>query len=268
MFSGLIDRLSNATFVHNLGIMYDALEELSEFSLSLQDRNMTLPKAVATLSRQVRVLKSMAEQPGPAAEVAQTAMGLKLFKGVPLTNNLRHSREINHQHFFHALAAKIESRMGSLPGKQRSKEVYQSFLNNVKVLQPSNWPDVCGVRYAEKEIQELCSFFKLDNGRQIQRGMREYIDMVKLKSVGEMTPQAPEELKPLLQAVNTLVISTAECERGFSQMNILTTTRNTLEVKSMSALLFIKCVGPPLQMFKPDVYVKSWLQSLIAWLMI
>ncbi|XP_054482930.1 uncharacterized protein LOC129115546 [Anoplopoma fimbria] len=225
------------------------------------DRNMTLPKAVATLSRQVRVLKSMAEQPGPAAEVAQTAMGLKLFKGVPLTNNLRHSREINHQHFFHALAAKIESRMGSLPGKQRSKEEYQSFLNNVKVLQPSNWPDVCGVRYAEKEIQELCSFFKLDNGRQIQRGMREYIDMVKLKSVGEMTPQAPEELKPLLQAVNTLVISTAECERGFSQMNILTTTRNTLEVKSMSALLFIKCVGPPLQMFKPDVYVKSWLQS-------
>ena len=188
MFSGLIDRLSNATFVHNLGIMYDALEELSEFSLSLQDRNMTLPKAVATLSRQVRVLKSMAEQTGPAAEVAQTAMGLKLFKGVPLTNNLRHSREINHQHFFHALAAKIESRLGSLPGKQRSKEEYQSFLNNVKVLQPSNWPDVCGVRYAEKEIQELCSFFKLDNGRQIQRGMREYIDMVKLKSVGEMTP--------------------------------------------------------------------------------
>ena len=44
MFSGLINRLSNATFVQNLGVMYDALEELSEFSLSLQDRNMTLPQ--------------------------------------------------------------------------------------------------------------------------------------------------------------------------------------------------------------------------------
>ena len=58
--------------------------------------------------------------------------------------------------------------------------------------------------------------------------MREYIDMVKLKTVDEMNPPAPEELKPLLQAVNTLVITTAECERGFSQMNILTTTRSTL----------------------------------------
>ena len=114
---------------------------------------------------------------------------------------------------------------------------------------------------AEKEIQELCSFFKLDNGRQIQRGMREYIDMVRLKTVDEMIPPAPEELKLLLQAVNTLVISTAECERGFSQMNMLTTTRSSLEVKSMSALLFIKCVGPPLNKFRPDVYVKSWLQS-------
>ncbi|XP_034004054.1 E3 SUMO-protein ligase KIAA1586-like [Trematomus bernacchii] len=96
MFSGLANRLSNATFVHNLGVMYDALEELSEFSLSLQDRNMTLPKAEASLSRQIRVLKSMAEQPGPRAEETQTAGDLKLFKGVPLTNNSRYSREINH----------------------------------------------------------------------------------------------------------------------------------------------------------------------------
>ena len=85
--------------------------------------------------------------------------------------------------------------------------------------------------------------------------------LVRLKTVDEMIPPAPEELKPLLQAVNTLVISTAECERGFSQMNILTTTRSSLEVKSMSALLFIKCVGPPLNKFRPEVYVKTWLQS-------
>ena len=30
MFSGLVNHLSNATFVQNLGIMYDALEELSK----------------------------------------------------------------------------------------------------------------------------------------------------------------------------------------------------------------------------------------------
>ncbi|XP_027145225.1 E3 SUMO-protein ligase KIAA1586-like [Larimichthys crocea] len=50
---------------------------------------------------------------------------------------------------------------------------------------------------------------QLHDVRQIQRGMREYIDMARLKPVDEMKP--PEELKPLLQAVDALVISTAEC---------------------------------------------------------
>lgn len=42
MFTGLANRLSSVTFVHNLAVMYDALEELSELSLLLQDRNMSL----------------------------------------------------------------------------------------------------------------------------------------------------------------------------------------------------------------------------------
>ena len=45
----------------------------------------------------------------------------------------------------------------------------------------------------------------------------------------------PKELKPLLQAVNTL--------------------------KSLSALIFVKCVGPPMKCFSPRHCVKSWLQK-------
>ena len=58
VFRGLSSRLCRATFVLNLGLMFDALEELSDFSLSLQDRSMTFDRADASLSRQIRVLKS------------------------------------------------------------------------------------------------------------------------------------------------------------------------------------------------------------------
>lgn len=160
---------------------------------------------------------SMAEQPGPKTEEAQKAVDQKLFKGVPPCTNLRYRREINCQRFFHALGDAIEKRIVCLPGKQRSKEQYHSFLNDIKALQPSNLPEECGVCYAEKDIQELCSFFNLDNYREIQRGMREHIDVcLKSSSAGEMTPPVPEGMQPLFQAVNTLVISTAEYERGFS----------------------------------------------------
>lgn len=147
MFSGLQNRLSNVTFVHNLGVMYDALEELAEFSLSLQHRNMTLPKAEASLSRQVRVLKSMADLPGPRAEEAQSAVDLKVFKGVALTGNKRY-REINQNKFFNSLAEKIENRMGCLPGKKKKQRRIPELSEQSKspaVLQLARcmWNSLC-----------------------------------------------------------------------------------------------------------------------------
>ncbi len=61
----------------------------------------------------------------------------------------------------------------------QSKEQYETFLNNIKALDPSSWPEECDVRYAENDVQELCSLFQLHNSKEIQRGTREYIDNVK-----------------------------------------------------------------------------------------
>lgn len=53
--------------------------------------------------------------------------------------------------------------------------------------------------------------------------------------------------------MNTLVVSTAECERLFSAMNIVhNDIRNTLEVSRVSDILWIKCVGPLLCEFNAN----------------
>ena len=70
----------------------------------------------------------------------------------------------------------------------------------------------------------------------------------------------PESLQPLLKCSDTLIVSTAECERAFSSMNdTLTDSRNQLSIKRLSALMFVKIVGPPLPAFKPMQYVRSWI---------
>ena len=67
-------------------------------------------------------------------------------------------------------------------------------------------------------------------------------------------------LKSLRCAINTLVVSTADCERAFSCMNeTLTTTRNSLAVDTLSSLMFMSVCGPPMSAFKPEQYVTSWL---------
>ena len=82
------------------------------------------------------------------------------------------------------------------------------------------------------------------------RGFREYI----------LEKTYPEKLLPLIKTLNTIPISSSECERGFFQINLIATpTRASLETKTISALLFIEIIGPPLILFDPSKYVELWL---------
>ena len=79
MFCGLCSLLCSPTFLLILGIMFDTLEELSDFSLSLQDRSMTLHRVdVLQGCRQIWVLKSLAASPGLKTQEAQQAVELNI----------------------------------------------------------------------------------------------------------------------------------------------------------------------------------------------
>ena len=69
-------------------------------------------------------------------------------------------------------------------------------------------------------------------------------------------------MKQFLFAVDTLSTSTAACERGFSQMNIICSpSRTQLTVSHQSSLLFLAMVGPPINRFDPTPYDNSRLTS-------
>ena len=167
----------------NLGIMCDALTELSELSLHLQKRDMTLPDANSAIERKIRVLESMCSLPGEYTKGSSQAISQQKFQSITLKNHPKIS-EINRPQFFRSLATNLD------------------------------------------------------------------------------TGKAPRELNPLLQAVKTIPISTSECERTFSTMNIIMTDRrNSLLIERASTLIFLSCVGPPLNEFNPEPYVKSWLRA-------
>jgi hypothetical protein len=61
-------------------------------------------------------------------------------------------------------------------------------------------------------------------------------------------------------AVSTIVIYSAECERGFSQRNLTcTSTHVSLHTSTISGQLFLDLIGPPLTKFNPVPYVRSWI---------
>jgi hypothetical protein len=68
----------------------------------------------------------------------------------------------------------------------------------------------------------------------------------------------PNEFQPLAAAVNTLIISTVECERSFSNMNTtISCVRSSMLLKTAAALMFISLVGHPISEFNPN-YVEEW----------
>jgi len=73
----------------------------------------------------------------------------------------------------------------------------------------------------------------------------------------------PSKLKPFCQAVDSLVVSTAECERSFSVMNdIASDVRSSLGIRRISALMFAKMLGPEhCGAFHAKWYVRKWLSS-------
>ena len=260
-YSGLATRLSSKQFVQNLGLMFDALTELAELSLEVQRRSVTIPAAHRAICRQVAVFEAMCSKTGPRLQEVDTAVQQSLFKGVALHNGSKCDVLINRGQFFRSLAENLKNRLLTFQSSHVSTTCdssdavrYQTLIDQLKVLCADNWPDVLGASsplYGEEEVTSLAERFRV-NVRQSVRAFRDYRD-----NGGK---RIPEDLKPLLIAVDTVPVCTAECERGFSQMNlIISPTRNSLSVSTVAHLLFGKLVGPPLASFKPARYVQSWI---------
>ena len=59
--------------------------------------------------------------------------------------------------------------------------------------------------------------------------------------------------------MKSLAVSSADCERGLSEMNItVTSLRSQVKIQKVSALMFVSLIGPPVDQRNPQKYVKKW----------
>jgi hypothetical protein len=71
-----------------------------------------------------------------------------------------------------------------------------------------------------------------------------------------------KSLQQLLHLLDFLPVSSADCERGFSQINLFHASgRNRLLATSVSDLLMAGINRPPLHAWNAEKYVISWLKA-------
>lgn len=205
---------------------------MSDLSLELQKKCLKLPEAHNLIRRQILIFESMSENcyHGYYKKAEEYNCSLT-FKNVQLHS--KNKNKINPNQFYKSLAANLKLRMfcftsSHVSSSSNTSNKYDEFLQLLEVLYPHKWPLEINIMYNEKEIKKLSHILKV-NERESIRGFREYVDN---KSI------IPNNLKPLISAVNSLVVFTAECERLFSAMNVIhNDNRNSLEVSRVSDLM-------------------------------
>jgi hypothetical protein len=233
--------------------MHDSLDELSVLSLALQNREITLPRADRLIRRSIRRIEHLKEEPGPMMLEAQSAAVALKFGSTKLTANKKHV-PIHTNQFLTSLANNLRERMFTTTAADADagKSNYTTLVAQLAVLDPNYWPNEMHTNYGEDEVRKLCSRFTLPYA-DMRDAFCDFKDKAGVK--------VPTALQPLINCATVIPISTSECERGFSHMNlIMGPERSMLLIQHVSALMFIKLNGPPVVQWNPDCYVKSWLK--------
>ena len=243
-FNGLANKLSSVSFLLNLVLMLDALEELTYLSEALQVADITVHRAVTLITRQIEVFTSRKECGGGACETAEIAVTNGVFEDVHLKECSHGNARIRRGQFYQALADSMKARL--LP------QTEDKMVKTVQFVLPSKWDVSLSSEYGENELKWLCSYFKTPWSGELKQEYRDYKD-TEGHDVGLC-------MKRFLIAVDTLPVSTAACERGFSSMNVICTPlRSTLTISHLSSLMFLSIEGPPLSMFNANKYAQLWI---------
>lgn len=207
--------LTSKDFVFNLGILYDALNELSDLSLQLQKRNLCLAKAYIMIDQTVRILDSMIEIHGPTFTEMNLAYEEMVLKGIQLHIH-KSMQKINSRQFFRSLSNSLKKRLFTTQSSHASntssnlfKENYDQLLSDLNVFSTKSWLDNFDIQYSDNNIRRLSRKFKIDEIKAV-RGFYEFKDT---------RDENIEDLKILTSAIKTIAISSSECERTFSSMN-------------------------------------------------
>ena len=223
--------------------MLHAFNEVSELPLALQSESTTLNQAYKLVRRCIRTLIQFKEgHNGEHTKTAEESCATGFHRQIVLTSYSK-VKIIHQDRFYQSLIDNLDSRLSANPE-------LREFLDQIE---PSKWSTTVESPWLEGEakIKKLCGCFGM-NDPAVKRAFRDYVDD---------TPSFPREILLLKSTIHTLPVSTGDCERGFSTMNVIATKcRNRLLVETVSNLLFLSLVGSPQSKCQPSKYVKEWLK--------
>jgi hypothetical protein len=170
VYEGLLKKITTVEFVLDLGLMCDALRELSELSLELQKRNINLYSANNKIKRLAQVFEERRVYPGQYYKISTTAANCLIFQGGFLFTKKYRKEDppICLNSFYENLKMSIEKRL--LDDEEADLPKW------ARVVDPKQWPEEIQnhLTFGKTEIRNLSTRLCLNETEMIQ-SFREYL---------------------------------------------------------------------------------------------
>lgn len=265
---GILKTLKKYRFLRTLHFLHDFLLPLKKLSLILQKPDLLMNQVQIHVRKTTASLEELKNNPGP--------MENEFINGTSVTgmySEIQLGEIENGQNKFECDRKEIiEKGMADINGRFLSTAT-DDVLTCMSIFDTFTWPETSLESFGKKEVTVLVSHYKdllQHKGKEdiVQKALDEWyefkicakglssIDLLgKAMSHGERFPV----LLKLLKIASVLPVSTASCERGFSQMNLIKNKfRSCLETESLDDLMMVNLNGPPLPQFKPTKAIDKW----------
>jgi hypothetical protein len=233
-------------------MLKDALCALKQLSFYLQSNAVSVTSAGLHIENLKNKLIALKDANGECLEEFLACFNQSnTFKDIPIVKSSNDDTKFlqTKSQFFQALHDNIVQRFPC-----------DALLTNALVLNHVNWPNdpIDLALYGTREIATLCKDLDMDSNTTCNILM-EFTVLKKTKFCGPC-------LTILRNQLETYPLSTAACERGFSQMTLChTKIRNRLCAEKVSSLLMVSINGPHISHWNAKKYVISWLRNGHKW---
>ena len=280
-----LNNLTTERFLTFLHFMLDWTQVLSEISKVFQEKHCLISQIASRVTELKQKLNKMKTKRGKMLRQFLTEKESGVFKGSEVTRPQKRGRQA--QETPEAISKDLNTLLTSSENFLEERFIQHTTgepHSLFSVFNFQNWPenDVKHreefQNYGDEEIDKLLSMYppRLISDEEKEKASDEWLDLklyMKRKSFKSVQDGYENMLKSsdtahiknistLVKIMLTISPSTAECERGFSKMNMIKTDKRTrLQYDSLAPLVRINCDGPPLKDFKPEPAIQKWLDA-------
>ncbi|XP_043831005.1 sperm flagellar protein 2 [Dromiciops gliroides] len=259
--SELLQFLLQAEVVRFAHFLLDVINVLSILSRVNQDRNSSIGDVFATLQSTLGTLSMYKKRPGPKERLAESAThfhgnqltgngNISEVRNIVLTNLTKHLHDCFSDASLDVVRATTIGSFKLWPGK-----IDQEFgEKEISILTKHYEPVLEGANVKIDEVDTEWSMMKLEIYNRFQN-----IRKLTWDFVNSIYSIKYPNILTLVDLVLTLPASSAEAERGFSQMK-LTKSQMQFKIKpeNMTDLLIIQLNSPDINKFDPKKAIHLW----------